>query len=155
MINHVMLPAALHAVTDIYRLAMGQEPEWEKEGWHMSLLKDMFFGQASKVFVLGTIANVFFEAATTGKISSGGTDLLPVEGLVRLGGRIARTGYDIVTETKNGITARDFAEGFDYEKICKDLEGVIRSTSVTRTPYDILRRVTGNSDADKKKRRGR
>lgn len=152
VINHVMLPAALHAVTSLYRLAMGYDPEWEQEGWHWSLLRDIFFGQASRITFLGTLSTTLWDAAFSGKVSFNQTDILPVEGLIRTTGQLGKTARDIVVETWRGITAKDFAQGFDYEKVTKDLHRMLRSTSVTRTPYDVVRRLTGNADSDEKRK---
>ena len=153
VINHVMLPAALHAVTSLYRLAMGYDPEWEQEGWHWTLLRDIFFGQASRITFLGTLGTTLWDAAFTGKVSFSQTDLLPIEGLVRTTGQMGKTARDIVVETWRGITARDFAQGFDYEKVQKDLHRMLRSTSITRTPYDVLRLATGKAYAEREERR--
>ena len=153
VINHVLLPAALHAVTNIYRLAMGYDPEWEQEGWHFTLFKDIMIGQFSKVFFLGTLANTVFETLSTGKLTFGGAKMLPIEGIVDMSARAAKTVYDVGVGISRGITARDFAEGFDYDKILKDLRALLRSTSITRTPYDLIRLATGQAYAEREERR--
>ncbi|MBR4415540.1 MAG: hypothetical protein IKS67_02135 [Victivallales bacterium] len=153
VINHFLLPAALHTVTNLYRLAMGQDPEWEQEGWHFTMFRDIMLGQASRIFFLGTLTSTLFEAMSTGKVSFRGAHLLPIEGTVEMVGRIGKTAHDIAVGTWHGITAKDFAKGFDYEKVQKDLHGLLRSTSITRTPYDIIRRATGHSDVDEKRRK--
>ncbi|MCR5753045.1 MAG: hypothetical protein K6G91_13920, partial [Kiritimatiellae bacterium] len=139
VINHVLLPAALHAVTDLYRLAMGQDPEWSKEGWHWTLLRDLVAGQFSRVFFLGAISSVTTDVLITGKPVRDVPALIPAEGVVKLLGNVTLTARDIAT--------------LNYEQIQKDLHRLLKSTSITRTPYDVIRRVTGNSDADDKRRR--
>ena len=138
VINHVLLPAALHAVTNLYRLAMGYEPEWEKEGWHWTMLRDITLGQFSRVFFIGAISTVTTDVLITGKPVRDIPALIPAEGVVKLFGNIT-------------VTARDVAT-LNYDRVKKDLDRLMKSTSITRTPYDIIRRLTGNSDVDRKKK---
>ena len=153
VVNHVLLPAALHAATDLFRLIMGQDPEWDQEGWHFTLLRDVLLGQASRIFFLGTFTSTLYDGLVNGKFSFGGTDLLPIEGQVRMAGQIGKTAHDITAGVWHGITAKDFAKGFDYEKVQKDLHRLLRSTSITRTPYDLIRLATGTAYAEREERR--
>lgn len=129
VINHVLLPAALHAVTNIYKLAMGYDPEWEQDGWHQTLLRDLLLGQFSRVFYIGTMAETTFDALFAGKRPTFLT-LLPAEGAITQVANIA-------------FTARDVFMGMDPDKMRKDIDRLLKSTSVTRTPYDLIWRATG------------
>ena len=139
VINHVLLPAALHAVTSLYRLAMGYDPEWEQEGWHWSLLRDITLGQFSRVFFIGAISSVTTDVLITGKPVREIPALIPAEGVVKLFGNIT-------------VTARDIAT-LNCERLQKDLDRLLKSTSITRTPYDILRLATGAAYAEREERR--
>ena len=139
VINHVLLPAALHAVTSLYRLAMGYDPEWEQEGWHWTLLRDITLGQFSRVFFIGAISSVTTDALITGKPIRDVPALIPAEGVVKLFGNIT-------------VTARDVAT-LNYDRIQKDFDRLLKSTSITRTPYDIARLVTGKAYAEREERR--
>ena len=139
VINHVLLPAALHAVTSLYRLAMGYDPEWEQEGWHWSLLRDITLGQFSRVFFIGAISSVTADALITGKPIRDIPALIPAEGVVKLFGNIT-------------VTARDVAM-LNYERMQKDFDRLLKSTSITRTPYDVIRLATGKAYADREERR--
>ena len=139
VINHVLLPAALHAVTSMYRLALGYDPEWEKEGWHWTLLRDIVAGQFSRVFFLGAISTVTTDVLITGKPVRDVPALIPAEGVVKLLGNV-------------GVTARDVAT-LNYERVQKDLDRLLKSTSITRTPYDIFRLATGKAYAEREERR--
>ena len=139
VINHVLLPAALHAVTNVYRYAMGYDPEWDQEGWHWTMLRDITLGQFSRVFFIGAISSVTWDTLITGKPMREVPALIPAEGVVKLAGNI-------------GVTARDIAK-LDYEKVQKDLDRLLKSTSITRTPYDALRLLSGRAYADREERR--
>ena len=139
VVNHVLLPAALHAVTNLYRLAMGYDPEWEKEGWHWTMLRDIVLGQFSRVFFIGAISTVTTDVLITGKPVRDIPALIPAEGVVKLFGNIT-------------VTARDVAT-MNYERVQKDLDRLLKSTSITRTPYDVLRLVTGTAYAEREERR--
>ena len=139
VVNHVLLPAALHAVTNLYRYAMGYDPEWEQEGWHWTMLRDIVLGQFSRVFFIGAISSVTWDTLITGKPMRDIPALIPAEGVVKLFGNVA-------------VTARDVAK-LDYEKVRKDLDRLLKSTSITRTPYDILRLATGTAYAEREERR--
>ena len=65
--------------------------------------------------------------------------LIPAEGVVKLFGNIA-------------VTARDVAT-LNYDRIQKDFDRLLKSTSITRTPYDALRLVTGKAYAEREERR--
>jgi hypothetical protein len=139
VINHVLLPAALHAVTNLYRYAMGYDPEWDQEGWHWTMLRDITLGQFSRVFFIGAISSVTTDALITGKPIRDVPALIPAEGVVKLFGNIT-------------VTARDVAT-LNYDRIQKDFDRLLKSTSITRTPYDALRLVTGKAYAEREERR--
>ena len=139
VINHVLLPAALHAVTNLYRYAMGYDPEWDQEGWHWTMLRDITLGQFSRVFFIGAISSVTWDTLITAKPMREVPALIPAEGVVKLAGNL-------------GVTARDIAK-LDYEKVQKDLDRLLKSTSITRTPYDVLRLATGKAYAEREERR--
>ena len=65
--------------------------------------------------------------------------LIPAEGVVKLTGNMM-------------VTARDIAK-LDYEKVQKDLDRLLKSTSITRTPYDALRLLSGRAYAEREERR--
>lgn len=139
VINHVLMPAALHAVTSLYRYAMGHDPEWDQEGWHWTMLRDIMLGQFSSVFFIGAISTVAWDTLITGKPMREVPALIPAEGVVKLTGNLM-------------VTARDIAE-LDYEKVQKDLDRLLKSTSITRTPYDLIRLATGTAYAEREERR--
>lgn len=50
------------------------------------------------------------------------------------------------------VTARDVAT-LNYERVQKDFDRLLKSTSITRTPYDVWRLVTGKAYAEREERR--
>ena len=114
-------------------------PEWEQEGWHWTLLRDITLGQFSRVFFIGAISSVTTDALITGKPIRDVPALIPAEGVVKLFGNIT-------------VTARDVAT-LNYERVQKDLDRLLKSTSITRTPYDIARLLTGKAYAEREERR--
>jgi hypothetical protein len=118
---------------------MGYDPEWEQEGWHWTLLRDIVAGQFSRVFFLGAISSVTTDVLITGKPVRDVPALIPAEGVVKLFGNIT-------------VTARDVAT-LNYDRIQKDIDRLLKSTSITRTPYDIVRLATGQAYAEREERR--
>ena len=137
VINHVLIPAAINLVSAMYNAALGGEPPWEKDGWHLTLLIEVLLGQFSRVFFLGAFAestlNALFKRETRMR------SVLPVEGAIGMGMSAA-------------ITIRDLAT-LDYDHLQKDLERALKSTAPTRIPYNLYRRLTGDSDRDRKERK--
>ncbi len=139
LINHVILPAAMELVVSAYRLAMGEEPPWEREGAHWDFLVEVLLGQFSSVFFLGALTQTTLTALFRRERSLRG--VLPVEGAIGTASSAAFLMHDLVA--------------MDAAAVRRDLERAIRSTAPTRVPYDLARRVLGDSDADRKRKRGR
>lgn len=140
VINHLLIPAALNFVTALFKAAVGDEPPWEKEGWHWTLLTEILMGQFSRVFFLGVFAQTSLKALfnrETPRMSQ----ILPVEGAVALGASVAITAHDFLT--------------LNPENLQKDFERLMKSTAPTRIPYKIYKRMTGDSDVDRKRKSNR
>ena len=135
VINHVIIPAALNLVVAMYKAALGEEPPWEKDGYHWTLLIDMMLGQFSRVFFLGAFATATLNALLKRESPRWG-QMLPIEGAQGMAASGAFLVHDLVT--------------MDVDKVHKDIERAIKSTAPTRIPYSIYRRITGDSDADRK-----
>ena len=135
VINHVLIPAALELVISAYRLALGEEPPWEKEGAHWDFLVEILLGQFGRVFMLGAFAKTTLNAVFKRQAPRGG-ELLPSEGILGMA-------------AKAGFMVHDFAT-CDVDRLQKDLEGIARGAAATRTTYNIVRRFRGDSDEDRK-----
>lgn len=140
VINHLLIPAALNFVTALFKAAVGDEPPWEKEGWHWTLLTEILMGQFSRVFFLGIFAQTSLKALFNREMPRM-TQVLPVEGAIALGGSIAITAHDFLT--------------LNPENLQKDFERLMKSTAPTRIPYKIYKRMTGDSDVDRKRKSNR
>ena len=138
MINHVLLPAALNLVVACYKAALGEEPPWEKDGWHWTLLIDLILGQFSRVFFLGAMSTTTLNALFKREAPRMGS-MLPVEGAARMTGNAA-------------FLLRDLAV-MDLDHMQKDFERILKSAAPTRVPYNIYRRLTGDSDQDRKEKK--
>ena len=132
----VCLPAALNLVTAMFKAAMGDEPPWEKDGWHWTLLVEVLLGQFSRVFFVGAFAQTALEALF--KRETRPRTLLPVEGVIGMGASALITMHDLAT--------------LNVDNLRKDLERAIKSTAPTRIPYNLYRRITGDSDSDRKRK---
>ena len=64
--------------------------------------------------------------------------LLPVEGVLGMGASAAITVHDLAT--------------LNTENLGKDLERAMKATAPTRIPYNLYRRLTGDSDRDRKRK---
>ena len=137
IINHILLPAALTLVTNMFKAAMGDEPPWEKDGWHWTLLIDLLLGQYARVFFLGLFVQSTLEALFMRKTQP--RQLLPVEGAIGMGMSAAITLHDLAT--------------LNVENLGKDLERAMKATAPTRIPYNLYRRLTGDSDRDRKRKK--
>lgn len=135
VINHVLMPAAMNFVIAAYKAAMGEEPPWEKDGYHWSLLIDVLMGQFSRVFFLGAFAQTTLNAVFKRETPRAG-QILPIEGALGMATTIGFTVHDMAT--------------LNYDNIQKDLERMLKSTAPTRIPFNLYRRITGDSDADRK-----
>lgn len=135
VINHVIIPAALNLVIAMYKAALGEEPPWEKDGYHWTLLIDVILGQFSRVFFLGAFAQSTL-AALLKRESPRWGQVLPIEGAIGMAASGAFLVHDLAT--------------MDTDKLQKDIERAIKSTAPTRLPYNVYRRITGDSDADRK-----
>ncbi len=135
VINHVLMPAAMNFVIAAYKAAMGEEPPWEKDGYHWSLLIDVLMGQFSRVFFLGAFAQTTLNAIFKRETPRAG-QILPIEGALGM-------------VTTIGFTVHDMAT-LNYDNIQKDLERMLKSTAPTRIPFNVYRRITSDSDADRK-----
>lgn len=137
LINHILLPAALELVVSAYKLAMGEKPPWEKEGAHWDFLTEILLGQFSSVFFLGALTQTTLTALFKREQSSRG--ILPVEGAIGTVSSAAFLMHDLVA--------------MDADNVRKDLERAIKSTAPTRIPYNVARRVLGDSDVDRKRKK--
>ena len=137
VINHVIIPAALNLVIAMYKAALGEEPPWKKDGYHWSLLIDVLLGQFSRVFFLGAFAQTTL-AALLKRESPRFGQVLPIEGAMGMAASGAFLVHDLAT--------------MSVDKVQKDIERMIKSTAPTRLPYNIYRRITGDSDVDRRRK---
>ena len=136
VINHLLLPAALNFVTAVYKSLMGDEPPWEQDGYHWTLLTEILLGQFSRVFFIGAFAQTSLKALFAREYPRG-SQILPVEGALGMAASLCITAHDVAT--------------LDAEKIHKDIERLLKATAPTRIPYNLFRRITGDSDVDRKR----
>lgn len=136
VINHLLLPAALNFVTAMFKLAMGDEPPWEKDGYHWSILTDVLMGQFSRVFFIGAFSQTALKALFMREYPRT-SQMLPVEGALGMAASVCITAHDVAT--------------LNAENIRKDLERLLKATAPTRIPYGIYRRLVGDSDVDRNK----
>ena len=136
VINHLLLPAALNFVTAMFKLAMGDEPPWEKDGYHWSILTDVLMGQFSRVFFIGAFSQTALKALFKREYPRV-SQMLPVEGALGMAASVCITAHDVAT--------------LNAENIRKDLERMLKATAPTRIPYGIYRRLVGDSEVDRKK----
>ena len=135
-INHVLMPAAMELVIAVFRAIMGDEPRWEKDGYAWDLLRDVLLGQASRIFYVGVLASSVMDALFKRQLPRG-SQLIPSEGAITIMANVAVTAHDVMA--------------MDGEKVRKDLERMVKSLAPTRIPYNLYRRVTGDSDVDRKR----
>ena len=138
VINHVIMPAALNLVIAMYKAAIGEEPPWEKDGYHWSLLIDVLLGQFSRVFFLGAFAQTTLTALFKRETPRTG-QVLPIEGALGMGTSAAFLLHDLAT--------------MDMDKVQKDIERAMKATAPTRIPYNLGRRILGDSDQDRKRKK--
>lgn len=138
VINHVIIPAAVNLVVAMYKAAMGEEPPWEKDGYHWSLLIDLLLGQFSRVFFIGAFAQTTLNALLKRETPRMG-QILPIEGALGMVASGAFLLHDLAT--------------MDIDKVQKDLERAMKSTAPTRIPYNLGRRILGDSDQDRKRKK--
>ena len=138
VINHVIIPAALNLVIAMYKAALGEEPPWEKDGYHWSLLIDVLLGQFSRLFFIGAFSTATLNALLKRETPRYG-QVLPIESTIGT----AATGLFLL---------HDLAT-MNVDKLQKDIERAMKSTAPTRLPYNIYRRVTGDSDQDRKRKK--
>lgn len=136
VINHVLLPAAMELVVSAYKLAMGEEPPWEKEGAHWSYLVEVLMGQFSRVFFAGAFVQTTLNALFKRETPRAG-QILPVEGVFGIAASAGITLHDVAT--------------LNVENLQKDLERAVKGLAPTRVPYNVYRRISGDSDADRKR----
>jgi hypothetical protein len=127
VINHVIVPAAMAAVTGLYKTLMGDDPDWQKDGWWRTLLIAALMGQFSRVFFIGAMAEETLRALFMRQRPRMG-QLIPAEGIVRFSGNLA-------------FAVRDMAL-WDTEKFKGDLGNMLQSSAVTRMPYKIYENAT-------------
>ena len=135
VINHLLIPAALHFVTAVYKKLMGDEPPWEKDGYHWTLLTEVLMGQFQRVFFIGSLAETSLKALFAREYPRAG-QILPVEGAFGMAASLCFTAHDVAT--------------LNAEKIRGDFERLLKATAPTRIPYNIYRRIVGDSDVDRK-----
>lgn len=135
VINHLLIPAALHFVTAVYKKLMGDEPPWEKDGYHWTLLTEVLMGQFQRVFFIGSLAETSLKAIFAREYPRG-SQILPVEGALGMAASLCITAHDVAA--------------MDAEKIRKDFERLLKATAPTRIPYNLYRRIVGDSDVDRK-----
>ena len=119
---------------------MGDDQTWERDDFGWDLLRDVLLGQASRLFFVGAMASSGLNALFKREMPRA-NQLIPAEGAITLLANVMVTAHDIAT--------------LDEEKLHRDLERVVKSLAVTRVPYNIYRRLTGDSDSDRRRVRER
>ena len=100
-------------------------------------LRDRYAGGTSNTLTLTGGSILDFNGGVKGNNTH--WTLIADEGVVKLLGNIA-------------VTARDVAT-LNYDRIQKDFDRLLKSTSITRTPYDVGRLLTGKAYAEREERR--
>ena len=122
-------------MTAVYKKLMGDEPPWEKDGYHWTLLTEVLMGQFQRVFFIGSLAETSLKALFAREYPRAG-QILPVEGAFGMAASLCFTAHDVAT--------------LNAEKIRGDFERLLKATAPTRIPYNIYRRIVGDSDVDRK-----
>jgi predicted amidophosphoribosyltransferase/GNAT superfamily N-acetyltransferase len=121
-INHVLIPAAMTAITSLYKATTGDEPDWKKEGFWWTLLISAIMGQFSRILFLGAFTEQTLRALFLRQRPNLG-QLVPAEGVIRFSASLAYPVRDIAT--------------WDTEHLRADILRLLKSTAVTRLPAKL------------------
>ena len=119
IINHVIVPGLMTAVTSLYKFATGDEPDWKKDGFWRSLLIAAIMGQFSRILFAGALAEETLRALLLRERPRMG-QLIPAEGAIRFAGNLALPIRDIAT--------------WDEAHLRADILRALKSTAITRLP---------------------
>lgn len=128
VINHVIVPGAMAAVTALFKAVTGDEPEWDKEGFWWTVLIASLMGQFGRIFFLGAVTEETLRALFLRERPRMG-QLVPAEGAVRFAANLAYPVRDIVT--------------WDEEHFKADIMRALKSTAASRLPIKIYENYMG------------
>ena len=128
-INHVLVPAIMTSISNLYTLATGDEPDWEKDGFWQHLLIAAIMGQFGRIFFAGALAEQTLRVLFLRKPPYMG-QLVPAEGVIRFAGNLAYPVRDIVT--------------WDTEHMQGDIMRMLKSVALTRLPVKIYEAAAGD-----------
>jgi len=134
VINHVIVPAAMAAVTALVKAATGKDPDWNKDGYAWTLLIAALMGQFSRIFFIGALTEQTLRALFLREKPQLG-QLIPAEGVIRTAGNLAWGVRDVTL--------------WNTDKFNADLKLILKSSAVTRIPLDVYDNYFGDGTAGK------
>ena len=134
VINHVIVPAAMAAVTALFKAATGEEPDWKKENYAWTLLVAALMGQFSRIFFVGAMTEQTLRALFLRESPRMG-QLIPAEGVIRTAGNLAFGVRDVAT--------------WSTDKFETDFKRILKSSAVTRIPMDAYENYFGEGSGNK------
>ena len=126
-INHILVPGMMAALSNAFKLATGDEPDWERDGFLSELMIAAIMGQFGRVFFAGALTEQTLRVLFLRKPPYMG-QLVPAEGVIRFAGNLAYPVRDIVT--------------WDMEHFRGDIMRLLKSIALTRVPARIYERAT-------------
>ena len=121
-INHVIVPGTMALIASAYKLATGDEPDWEKEGFWQKLLISAIMGQFSRIILVGAVTESVLGALFLREKPHMG-QLIPAEGIIRFSATMAYPVRDIAT--------------WDMDHFHADIMRALKSTALTRLPTKL------------------
>jgi proteasome lid subunit RPN8/RPN11 len=126
-INHILVPGMMAALSNAFKLATGDEPDWERDGFLGELMIAAIMGQFGRIFFAGALTEQTLRVLFLRKPPYMG-QLVPAEGVIRFTANLAYPVRDIVT--------------WDTEHFRGDIMRLLKSIALTRVPARIYERAT-------------
>jgi hypothetical protein len=126
-INHILVPGMMAALSNAFKLATGDEPDWERDGFLGELMIAAIMGQFGRIFFAGALTEQTLRVLFLRKPPYMG-QLVPAEGVIRFTANLAYPVRDIVT--------------WDTEHFRGDIMRLLKSLALTRVPARIYERAT-------------
>ncbi|MDD3582907.1 MAG: hypothetical protein PHG74_02675 [Kiritimatiellae bacterium] len=126
-INHILVPGMMAAISNAFKLATGDEPDWERDGFLGELMIAAIMGQFGRIFFAGALTEQTLRVLFLRKPPYMG-QLVPAEGMIRFAGNLAYPVRDIIT--------------WDTEHFRGDIMRLLKSIALTRVPARIYERAT-------------
>lgn len=134
VINHIIVPGLMLLATRLWKNLLGDDDELK--AWQIVLAAAM--GQFGSIVFLGSMTERALSTLFSGqRPRSGGGNLIPAEGIFRIGGAFALTAHDLIT--------------LKTEDLQKDLLSIVTQTAApARHAVKVIRNYGGEEDPKKK-----